>query len=333
MANMFRRGQLLIGAFALALVTNAAWSCGGGEPATASSSASSGALGGDPSLGGAGGVAMSGGSGGAMSGSGGLGGTAPNSGAGGTAAVGTAAGGANAGGAGSGGAPPMSTLLAANVQVVMTGTGTAFARAVAVDPSDAVIVAGTFSGSIDFGGGPITSNGDDVFVAKYDDNGNHLWSSGYGDGQPDNVGGIACDAAGNIIITGSFLGQLGFGGALLNASGNQFSDVYVAKLDALGGHVWSKRFGDLDSQEGHDVAVGPSNEIVITGLFGSTIDFGGSALSTKRFSPSTMARVHSHRAACSSAARAPSKRSRSIRRARCSRQATSSARSIWDRAT
>jgi hypothetical protein len=76
------------------------------------------------------------------------------------------------------------------------------------------------------------------------------------------------------------LGQLGFGGALLNASGNQFSDVYVAKLDALGGHVWSKRFGDLDSQEGHDVAVGPSNEIVITGLFGSNIDFGGPALST-----------------------------------------------------
>jgi hypothetical protein len=54
-------------------------------------------------------------------------------------------------------------------------------RAVAVDGSGNVILTGWFEGAVDFGGGLLTSVGDrDIFLAKYDMDGNHIWSRAYG---------------------------------------------------------------------------------------------------------------------------------------------------------
>src|SRR5258706_7093467 len=48
---------------------------------------------------------------------------------------------------------------------------------VAVDVAANVFIAGTFPGSIDFGGGKLTSTGaSDLFLAKFDPAGTPLWS-------------------------------------------------------------------------------------------------------------------------------------------------------------
>jgi hypothetical protein len=59
-------------------------------------------------------------------------------------------------------------------------------EAMAVDSQGDIIVAGSFAGQLDFGGGAIRSNGGvDIFIAKYSSNGTHLWSKGIGGSQDD----------------------------------------------------------------------------------------------------------------------------------------------------
>ena len=148
------------------------------------------------------------------------------------------------------------------------------AWSVAVDASGNVVVSGYFEGTVDFGGGVLTSAGVyDGYAAKFDAAGNHLWSKQFGDADWQENRGIAIDASGNLVITGYFEGAVDFGGGVLTSAGNQ--DVFVARLDPGGNHIWSRRFGDYHQQEGVDVALDASGNIALTGKFGSTLDFGG----------------------------------------------------------
>jgi len=144
------------------------------------------------------------------------------------------------------------------------------------DSAGNVVVHGTFGGTVDFGGGPLTAADlGNIFVAKFDPNGNHVWSKGFGDGG--HVGaGMAIDSAGNVVLAGEFSGTVDFGGGPLTAAGDY--DMFVAKFDANGNHVWSKGFGDA----GHDVA-GPSvdsagNVVLVGRCAAGTVDFGGGPL-------------------------------------------------------
>ena len=75
-------------------------------------------------------------------------------------------------------------------------------------------VAGSFEGSIDLGGGPLASaGGDDVFVAKLDPRGNHVWSKRSGDRQAQHGRALAVDPSGNLVLAGDAQGALDFTGA------------------------------------------------------------------------------------------------------------------------
>jgi len=116
-----------------------------------------------------------------------------------------------------------------------------------------VVITGYIWGTVDFGGGPLTSAGGfDIFIAKFDTNGQHLWSQCFGDGSNQDAYGIAIDGSGNVIVTGWFQGTVDFGGGALTSAG--LDDIFVAKFDPNGNHVWSQSFGDAsDDQEGHGV--------------------------------------------------------------------------------
>ena len=52
-------------------------------------------------------------------------------------------------------------------------------------------------------------------------------------------------------------------------------DIYVAKLaGGSGSCLWAKRFGDGYDQSGNAVAVDGSGNVVLTGYFFSTVNFG-----------------------------------------------------------
>ncbi len=151
------------------------------------------------------------------------------------------------------------------------------AHAVAVDASGNVIVAGRFFDAVDFGGGDLTSAGeDDIFVAKFGPDGGHVWSRGFGDGDTQRAYGVAVDASGNVIVTGGFYGTVNFGGDELTSAGEH--DIFVAKFGPGGTHLWSKRFGNGSWQWGEDLAVDASGNVIVTGPNSENVDFGGGEL-------------------------------------------------------
>lgn len=153
-------------------------------------------------------------------------------------------------------------------------------QSIATDGAGNVILTGYFSGSVDFGGEPLLSSGGstDIFVAKLDLAGNHLWGERFGLGEGQFGHSIATDSVGNIVLTGVLYGGADFGGGLLWSEGG--NDVFVAKLSPEGSHLWSKRFGNGFNQWGLSVAMDSAGNIVLTGAFAGTIDFGGQSLSS-----------------------------------------------------
>ena len=90
--------------------------------------------------------------------------------------------------------------------------------------------AGGFTGTMDFGGGAFTSAGnDDIFVAKFDTNGNHLWSQRFGDSRPQSGRSLVVDGSGKMIVAGAFFGTVDFGGGPLTSAGDR--DIFVVKFD------------------------------------------------------------------------------------------------------
>ena len=102
---------------------------------------------------------------------------------------------------------------------------------IAVDQDGNAYVTGYFSGSsISFGSITLSNAGKaNVFVAKYDQDGNVLWAKGVGGPSYDFGGGIAVDKEGNANVTGNFSSSsISFGSTTLSTAGG--ADVFVAKL-------------------------------------------------------------------------------------------------------
>ncbi len=159
-------------------------------------------------------------------------------------------------------------------------TGVPVANGVAVDGSGDITIAGYFSGSVNFGGGLLTNTGAaDIFVARYTAAGAYLWAQRFG-----SAGGVgtsratavAVDSGGNVVFTGGFQNTVNFGGGSLTSAGSY--DIFVAKYSAAGAYVWAKRFGDTGYDYAYGVAVDGNGNVVMTGSYQGTIDFGGGPL-------------------------------------------------------
>ncbi|XYI00174.1 hypothetical protein ACMHYB_10670 [Sorangium sp. So ce1128] len=88
--------------------------------------------------------------------------------------------------------------------------------------------------------------------------------------------GFTLDKAGRALLAGSFDGELTLGGTRLVSAGA--SDAFVAKLDACGNPLWSKRFGDAAAQGAIDVAAGSGGHTLVLGEFAGALDLGARRL-------------------------------------------------------
>jgi len=155
----------------------------------------------------------------------------------------------------------------------------AFQRGVAAatDPGGNLLVTGFVQGTTNFGGGGLASAGsNDVAVAKFSPLGVHQWSKLFGDANSQVPTGIASDASSNVYVVGTFRGGINFGGGVMTSAGDE--DIFVAKLNPSGGFLWSKRFGDSNFQYCSDVVIDAAGNVIITGRFRGTVNFGGSNL-------------------------------------------------------
>jgi hypothetical protein len=146
-------------------------------------------------------------------------------------------------------------------------------RAVA-DASGNVYVVGYFNGTLNFGGGNLVSAGsNDVFVAKYGSNGNHLWSKRFGDAGTQFGNAAAIDGSGNLVIGAQFTGALDFNPNTILMSAGGY-DIAVAKFDPNGALLWAQRYGDASNQVLTDLAIDKNDNIALAGYFGGTVQFG-----------------------------------------------------------
>lgn len=170
------------------------------------------------------------------------------------------------------------------------GVNGATANSVVTDASENVIVAGNFIGaSILFGTTTLTNagggNSSDIFVAKYDTDGNVLWAkkqTGGGTGS-DQARGVAVDASGNVLVTGTFTGpNIVFGTTtLINAGGGSSTDLFLVKYDPDGNVLWARKqtAGGTAYDVAKSVATDAGGNVIVTGNFDSpAITFGTTTL-------------------------------------------------------
>lgn len=151
------------------------------------------------------------------------------------------------------------------------------AERVVVDADGDVFVTGTFTTTIDFGGGDLTSVGmRDAFVAALDGaTGAHRYSRRIGGAGDDYGFGVDVTDQGGLIVAGRFQETIEVGGSLVSAGG---TDIYLVRLDAAGLPEWSRSFGGAGDDELHDLRVQAGGEIVLLGTMSETLDLGGEPL-------------------------------------------------------
>jgi len=152
------------------------------------------------------------------------------------------------------------------------------ASAVAVDREGDVFVAGSFEGTLDFGGGPLASAGaDDVYLAKLDASGEHLWSKRFGDGRAQKGRALAADGEGGVVLAGQMEGTMDLGGGPLVAK--DAFQLFVARFDASGRHLWSRTYGAAAGArvDPRAVAWGPRG-VAVTGIARGATDLGDGML-------------------------------------------------------
>jgi hypothetical protein len=142
------------------------------------------------------------------------------------------------------------------------------------------LVTGSFLGSIDFGGGPLTAAAStSLFVAKLSAGaGAHVWSKSGGSGAAG--ASIAVDATDNAVFAGSYSGVTTFAGKTVAAAGGA-TDILFGKLDATTGNaLWLNGYGNTNGDSGNSVAVSAAGRVAMGGAFRNSVDFGGGSLAS-----------------------------------------------------
>lgn len=135
---------------------------------------------------------------------------------------------------------------------------------------------GVFLSSVVYGSTTLTSVSDDMFLVKYDSNGNVQWavqSNSVGTVSFGGVDGcsVSTDSARNVYVAGTFLDSVYFDKTLLY-SGN--GDIFIAKYTSLGKLIWVK--------QSHSSITSPGIGIFSTFL-SATTDVSGNTYITSTF--------------------------------------------------
>ncbi|MHB9077543.1 MAG: Ig-like domain-containing protein [Pirellulaceae bacterium] len=140
-------------------------------------------------------------------------------------------------------------------------TGTDQGLGVIFDHAGRIVVAGSFAGTVNFGGAPdLNSVGlSDAFVVQLTPGGGAAnWAKQFGGSGSavDYASAVAVDSAENVIAVGTNDGQ-----------------ATLLKYNAAGASLWIRSFGGTAADVADDVAVDSADKIFVTGSYRNTVDF------------------------------------------------------------
>jgi hypothetical protein len=152
-----------------------------------------------------------------------------------------------------------------------------------IDLEGNVYLTGTYSSlSIVFGTDTLINTGSkDIFIVKYDASGDIIWAKGEGSIGWENASGYT-DNLGNYYLMGGFYdsASLILGTDTINCidTTGYISVIFIARYDNLGNVMWIKSTEDPGASF-IDLAFDNANNIYLTGVYGTSIDFGTTTLS------------------------------------------------------
>jgi hypothetical protein len=149
------------------------------------------------------------------------------------------------------------------------GTGYDNGQAIATDSDGNVYVVGQYLDSVTIGSTILDSEGsNDAFVAKYDTSGTVQWARSIGGASFDYGYGIATDSAGNVYVTGRYVGSVTIESITLNSTAGS-SDAFVAKYDTSGTVQWATSIGGTGSDDGYGIATDSGGNVYVIGNYSS----------------------------------------------------------------
>jgi len=156
-------------------------------------------------------------------------------------------------------------------------------RSTLIDDNNDIIVAGDFSGVVDFdpGAGVLNSvaDNDDIFIVRLNEHGELIWAKFLKGFYDITLGRIVFDNSGNLVLSGQILDDVDFdpgpGVSSYTTIDNGWTfDAFVLKLTNNGDFIWVKPFGGTDKEDAFSVIVDNANNIIVSGNFEGTTNFG-----------------------------------------------------------
>ncbi|MEG3991599.1 SBBP repeat-containing protein, partial [Microcoleus sp. S28C3] len=131
----------------------------------------------------------------------------------------------------------------------------------AVDSAGNLYLTGSTNGAL----GSPKADSQDIWVAKYDSNGNQLWLKQFGTADSDSPSDLALDSVGNVYLTGeNYNSSKGYPAGV---------GTWAAKYDSNGNQLWLKQFGNAESEYRSNLAVDSAGNVYLTGQTNTA--FGG----------------------------------------------------------
>lgn len=180
-----------------------------------------------------------------------------------------------------------------DTQLGTTGTsiGYAYGTSVKNDAFGNVYSTGYFKDNVLYNTGgtaynliPKGPNSYDIYVMKQDALGNVLWAQTIGGSLEDMPLSLDVDINGDVIVVGKFNGSVNFNPNVTPSTtlvSNGLDDQFVFKLSGSNGSlVWANAYGGIESDILNSVIADNNGNIYITGKYGSTVNFGGTSLTS-----------------------------------------------------
>ncbi len=158
------------------------------------------------------------------------------------------------------------------------GDGYDTAKAIAVDRSNHLYIAGEYSDMVDLDPGPGTDirTGCGSYLAKYDAEGGYRWGRTWEESTPGlSTRGLAVADNGDVYVAGDFLYPVDFdpGPGIDERTSNGRDDAFLSKFDMYGNYLWTLTWGGSGYDMGEDVMVDRNGNVYVTGSWSKTVDF------------------------------------------------------------